>query len=103
MITGPVTEGENNDRGTWGSWVYKGGMVTIDLKLPKAFKAALKLHLGNVAYGYKEIYQSTVANFGTSVPCEVNVLCPTGNGWENERNSVALILNSVGAALFSIH
>jgi lysyl endopeptidase len=39
--------------------------------------------------------------FLNSEACNINVLCPIGNGWENERNSVALILNSSSSAFCS--
>lgn len=96
MITGPVTASENNENNFWGSWVYKGGMLTVDLKTPIINKVALKLHISSLAYGYKDLY---VSNFGESAGCNINVLCPAGSGWENERNSVALILNGSSTAI----
>ena len=99
MITGPVMDNENNENNFWGSWVYKGGMLTVDFKTPTESRTELKLHISSVAYGYKDIYQSKVSNFGASGSCNVNVLCAAGNGWENERNSVAIILNGSSTAL----
>jgi lysyl endopeptidase len=59
----------------------------------------LRLHISSIAYGYKDLY---VANFGESSACNVNVICaPQGTGWENERNSVALILDGNSEALCS--
>ena len=101
MITGPITEKENNDKKIWGSWVYKGGILTAELKCPLKQKNNIKLHISNIAYGYKDIYGSEVANFGESAACNINVLCALGNGFENQRNSVALILDSNGAAMCS--
>lgn len=98
MITGPVTDKENNENNFWGSWVYKGGVLTIEFKTPTTSLADLKLHISSVAYGYKDIY---VSNFGASSPCNINVLCTSANGWENERNSVALILDGSSSALCS--
>lgn len=101
MITGPVTENENNDNNVWGSWVYKGEKLTVEFKTLTQDRAHIKLHMASVAYGYKDIYQPKVpsGNFGTSGSCNVNVLCLAGNGWENERNSVALILGGSGTAV----
>lgn len=99
MITGPITQAENNESNQWGSWVYKGGMITIEVKTPSATRHELMLHASNVAYGYKEIYK--VIDFGQSGSCNINVLCPLGNGWEGERNAVALILGSFGGTLCS--
>lgn len=40
---------------------------------------------------------------GASAGCNINVLCPEGNGWQNERNSVALIIaNGVESATGSL-
>ena len=95
MITGPITENENNPNKVWGSWVYRGEILTIEIKTPISTLNQLLLHSDNVAYGYKEVY-AKVAGFGTSGSCEINVLCPLGNGWEGERNSVALVLSDNG-------
>jgi lysyl endopeptidase len=99
MITGPVTAAENNEDAIWGSWVYKGSMITIEIKTPAATRDLLRLHTNNVAYGYKEIYK--VIDFGASGACNINVLCPLGNGWDGERNAVALTLGSTGSTLCS--
>lgn len=103
MITGPVTESENNLNGIWGSWVYKGDLLTIEIKVPIKTKEKLLLHLKNIAYGYKEIYSTQVGGFGQSAPapCNTNVLCPLGNTWEPERNSVALGISGDGSGVFS--
>ncbi|MBX9785138.1 MAG: hypothetical protein K2X48_17765 [Chitinophagaceae bacterium] len=96
IVTGPITEKENNSNGVWGSWVYKGEFLTIEIKTPIATVKDLVLHANNIAYGYKEVYKTQVGGFGQSAPCNINVLCPLGTGWEAERNSVALVLNDNG-------
>ena len=98
MITGAITEKENNKNNIWGSWVYQGELVTIEIKTPSQTFNDLKLHIGNIAYGYKDIYKSVKASgFGLSGACNINVICPLGNGWETERNSVSLILSDDGS------
>jgi lysyl endopeptidase len=99
MITGPITEKENNANKTWGSWVYQGPWLTIEIKTPLSTMKQLMLHANNIAYGYKKVYQ--VGGFGLSAPCEINVLCPLGNGWQNERNTVALGISGDGTGVFS--
>lgn len=101
MITGPVTENENNSNKIWGSWVYRGEFLTIEVKTPLATKDQLLLHSNNIAYGYKEVYKTKVGGFGRSGACNINVLCPLGNGWEPERNSVALGISGDGTGTFS--
>jgi len=96
MITGPITEKENNASKVWGSWVYQGEYLNIEIKTPTSTFKELVLHSNNIAYGYKHIYKTETAGFGTSESCNINVICPLGTGWEAERNSVALILNDNG-------
>jgi lysyl endopeptidase len=92
MITGPVTEKENTQKAVWGSAVYKGELLIVEVKTPVATKKDIRLNVNNVAYGYVEIF-----GFGNSSACNINVLCAQGNGWEQERNAVALILNENGS------
>ncbi len=97
MITGVITEKENNVNKIWGSWVYHGDLITIEIKTPANTFKELKLHANNIAYGYKEVYKYIkVGGFGQSGTCNINVICPLGNGWEQERNSVGLILAANG-------
>ncbi|HEY9257510.1 T9SS type A sorting domain-containing protein [Chitinophaga sp.] len=99
MIMGPVGPGENNVRQIWGSAIYKGEDINIEIKVPTKSKADLKLHISNVAYGFKQIFIDKLIGFGLSGSCNINVLCPLGSGWTEERNSVALITLSDGTAL----
>lgn len=101
MITGVITEAENNENKIWGSSIYKGDELNIEVKLPKAEKEKVSLFITNVAYGYKDIFINKIAGFGQSGTCNINVLCPLGNGWEAERNSVVFIARSNGEALCS--
>jgi lysyl endopeptidase len=96
MITGPITNKENNKNNIWGSWIYEGDILNIEIKTPIVTFKDLRLNLNNIAYGYKEMYRDEVGNFGNSASCNINVLCPLGTGWEKERNSVGLILSENG-------
>ncbi|HEY0067566.1 MAG TPA: T9SS type A sorting domain-containing protein, partial [Flavisolibacter sp.] len=52
-------------------------------------------------YGYKQVFVQKLGGFGQSGSCNINVLCPQGTGWENERNSVAVVALQNGSALCS--
>lgn len=101
MITGVITDAENNEAKVWGSSIYKGDEINIEIKVPLEEKEKLSLQITNVAYGYKNIFIKKVADFGLSGACNINVLCPAGNNWVAERNSVVYIAKSNGSALCS--
>ncbi|HEY0066468.1 MAG TPA: trypsin-like peptidase domain-containing protein [Flavisolibacter sp.] len=97
MITGPVTEKENNTSNTWGSDVYKGEIINVEGSVPSGSVKELQLRVSNIAFGYREIFKSKIYGFGNSGSCNINVLCPEGTGWAAERSSVALILEQSGS------
>jgi hypothetical protein len=61
MITGTITEAENNENKIWGSSIYKGDELNIEIKLPITEKEKLSLLITNVAYGYKDIFINPLA------------------------------------------
>ncbi len=101
MITGVITDAENNGAKVWGSSIYRGDEVNIELKIPINTKQNLSLQITNVAYGYKDIFINKIKGFGLSGACNINVLCPQGNNWIAERNSIVFIARSNGDALCS--
>lgn len=92
MVTGPITDRENNAAGVWGSSVYKGSELLIEIKLPVSSKDRLVLETQSIAYGYKEVFREK--EFGDAGGCNINVLCPLGTGWEGERNAASIVLNA---------
>ena len=91
-LTDSITARENNPRRIWATRVYQGNKLTIALKLPAKEREKVALKIGGVSFGFKKFGADFFGNVGTSVPCNINVVCPEAAGWENERNSVALIV-----------
>ena len=91
-LTDSICANENNKNNIWASRVYNGNKINVVLKLPSEEKNQLAIRIKTLYLGYKE-YGITphFGSPGASAFCQVNVICPVGNGWEKERNSVALI------------
>ena len=49
------------------------------------------LSITKVVHGFRKGFLESGPH-GTSLPCNINVACPEGTAWQNEINSVALIL-----------
>lgn len=92
-LTDSITADQNNENNRWASRVYQGDSLTFSLKYPKGEKEHTVLHIGTVNFGYKPFGQEFYGNPGASAACNLNVVCPEANGWQNERNSVALIVS----------
>lgn len=90
-LTDSITSNENNDQNIWATRVYQGDKLTIVLKLPTKEKPDVSLIVNRVYFGFQKVGGEYFGSPGASGSCNINVLCPEGNGWQNERNSVALI------------
>lgn len=91
-LTDSITAAENNPAQKWQTRSYNGNTLNIILQIPSEEVMFAKLKIASVYLGFKE-YDNTpdFGSPGASATCNVNVVCPQGSGWANERNSVAII------------
>ena len=101
MISGPITSKENNPNNSWVSAPFKGDTLNIEIKVPVKAIKDLKLKISVIGYGYKDIYGTYCCGFGTSAACEINVTCPLGNNWVNQRLAVAKVIGDQGTTFFT--
>ena len=103
IITGPITVSENIgiDR-TWSSNNFPGSSVVVELRVPNAEIKDINLHISSILIGRKEVIKNTSLDsaafgmFNSSSYCNVNMLCPQGSGWVNERKAICLIQTNSG-------
>lgn len=101
MISGPITSNEDNQDSVWVSTPLKGDTINIEIELPTMLMNALKLNISVIGYGYQDIFSTFCCGFGQSGLCEINVLCPLGNNWANQRSAVARVIGNQGTSFFS--
>ncbi len=95
-LTDSITAKENNPGNIWATRVYQGEKIYITLKTPLNEAAKSRLTIGQIGLGYKKAGGEFFGNPGASATCNVNVACATGNGWQNERSAVAIVLVADG-------
>lgn len=91
-ILGAFTAQNNQDDGIFATALVKGEIITIEYFEPVTVAFPGEVHLYRVTHGYRGIKDFTKA-FGSSGSCNVNVACPGGVGWENEINSVCMLVS----------
>ncbi len=91
-LTDSITSKENNEHNIWATRVYQGNKLTIEMVIEGESAEAPSLVIDKVNFGYKKFGTEFFGQPGASAPCNINIVCPEGAGWENERNSVALIV-----------
>lgn len=93
-LTDSITAKENNVNNIWATRIYQGGQLNLLLKKPISDKGACALTISTIGLGYKQVGGNFFGVSGASAACNINVVCPEGNGWNNERNAVALIVSN---------
>ncbi|WBL42745.1 T9SS type A sorting domain-containing protein [Algoriphagus halophytocola] len=92
MVYGPITS-QNYDGGSgyFSTDLIQGDLITLELFEPLSSKGISRLSIFKVIHGYKNMF-NTPNNFGDALACHNNVNCAAFSAWENESNSVAMVL-----------
>lgn len=90
-LTDSITAFQNNQNNIWATRVYQGNYLNIVLKAKADQKEKCTIIISKVNFGYKK-FGVQYGNPGASAACHVNVACNAGATWDEERNSVALIV-----------
>lgn len=88
-LIGAFTAANNPENGLFATELIPGESLILELELPSAVYKVPEIVISDVAYIIKG---EPGRNFGDSGPCEVNVNCPEGTNWQNQRNGIARIL-----------
>ncbi len=93
---GAYTSLNNSEAAVLGTELVEDSKVIIELIEPKENWGSSKLHLGSVIHGYRSLEALIKRSFNSSGICNIDVNCPQGKGYEKQRNSVAMLINSTG-------
>ncbi len=93
------TSDNNNEARVLGSGIIRGEDVIIEYYEPQEVAGQGHLNLETIVHGYRNVnifYDDMAKALNSSGDCNIDVLCPLGVGWENEVNSVAMIVSGGG-------
>lgn len=92
---GAHTAKNNNENRMLGTELIKSDNIIIEIVEPKNVIGTSELVLGTIVHGYLDL-EEIAKGLNTSGNCNIDVNCPQGAGWENQRNSVAMMMNGGG-------
>lgn len=97
QVAGAFTNLNNPDGGAFASEMIKGDHLIIEFSQPWNTNKEARLMIDEVGYVYRTAeYIFGQRGFGGSDTCEVNVNCPEGINWQNQKNGVARIIVKQG-------
>jgi subtilase family serine protease len=92
MHIGAFTSANNQEDGKLGTRPVKGDAITIEYYEPQYVRGQGKLNISNITHAYKDIFYEQSTGFNGSAECHINVNCPDGAEFQNEKRSVVLIM-----------
>lgn len=99
-LTGPSGEQRGafihapNGRTSMAFDQFAGERITIEYVQPTGVELP-ELHIGTVYPAYLEVATGN-RDFGESMPCHINVICPEGDAWRDQARAVALVNTGAG-------
>jgi hypothetical protein len=100
MYSGPI-ERKHVYEGKYSTDVIRGNEVIVEVIIPKEAYPFFEINISNVIYGFQDIggFQDKTIHdraYNDSGTCNVDVNCPAGAGWGNQRDAVALVITGIG-------
>jgi len=95
QFEGAYTAANNNSDGILGTSLIEGSNMVVEYYEPAAVAGQGQLNIATVIHGYKSLnlYASGLLKaLNSSGKCNNDVKCPLGIGWENQINSVAIVI-----------
>jgi len=94
-VVRPFTARDNHPQRELWTPVVPGDELVIELVATADARNQVELELGSINYGYRGFFEPAAERSGS---CNVDVVCPEGEGWEDQIASVAVI--STGGGTF---
>jgi len=98
-VRGAYTDLENRLDGEFAMRPLRGDALTLELYEPAAEVGRSELVLGLVAHDYRDVYalmdpdpDDRSGGGGQGASCELDVACPLGDGWDDQKNAVVHIM-----------
>jgi len=93
---GAYTSKNNNADRILGTTLVQGDDLVVEYYEPKAVKGQGYLNIGMVVHGYRSFgsypIEKAIKGLNDAGNCNIDVKCPLGIGWEDQINSVAIII-----------
>jgi len=98
FIIGAFTKQNNDESKKFATDLIPGDAVVIEYDEPANVVNQGSLNLFRVTHGYRGVKDYAEKSFGQAGSCQVNVNCPLGANWQNEKRGVVCLV--VGGSEF---
>ena len=97
FVLGAFTDADNQNDKAFATDLIPGEAIILEYYEPAAVANQGRMNLFRVTHGYRgvEDYATnfTEKSFGQAGSCQVNINCPFGAGWQNEKHAVVCLVS----------
>ncbi|PWB72236.1 MAG: hypothetical protein C3F15_11575, partial [Holophagae bacterium] len=90
-VEGPYTAADASHAGDLWTPVVPGERAVLELYEPAGAEQASELVIGRIGRGYRDLFRLDEVADAKAAWCNVDAVCPEGDGWRDEIRSVARI------------
>jgi hypothetical protein len=95
-VQGAYTSNNNSPDRMLGTTLVQGDNIVVEYYEPKAVQGNGALNISMVVHGYRSLgsypREKAIKGLNDGGDCNIDVACPLGLGWEDQINSVAIII-----------
>ncbi|MDQ3190204.1 MAG: T9SS type A sorting domain-containing protein [Bacteroidota bacterium] len=92
-IIGSFTDLNNIPERVFATDLLKGDKIILEYYEPENVKTKGSILISTVTHAYRNIFNFNSRDFGTSGSCNINIKCPLGLSWEDQANSVVMLVS----------
>lgn len=96
QIIGAYTEENNNPDCVFSNQLVQGDVVTLEYYQPKDQIIEPIISISELAYNYRGFYFQADQERGGSLWCMININCPEGDDWQDEKKGVVKQYMKIG-------
>jgi len=99
VILGAYTSFNNKENRLFSTELVPGDHLVLEINADPGITALPSCVVSEISYVYRDM-PDFVGNRGTADDCEVNINCPEGDNWQNQKRGVARIYVKRGGGFF---
>jgi lysyl endopeptidase len=92
QVLGAFTSTNNDVSNAFATDLIAGSSIIIEYFEPLQVVNQGRFNLFRVTHGYRGVEEFTLKSFGDAGSCQVNVNCPSGNDWQNDKKGVVCLV-----------
>lgn len=100
---GSFSSFNNQDNGHFATELIHGDQLYLEFYEPLSAQGLSRLQLSLLSYAYRGVpfrNEENIRGFGGSGSCEVNINCPEGLNWQNQKRGVVKIAVKIGSSSY---